>query len=407
MTALPPETERLLQALKTEKPAPEDWFDEAIRTQLYTVKQAYPSEWGILKAYARQQGIDVFLWEREVDRTAPPLHARNGTVAPPSPVPADWDTLDVPARLEAIRSSKQARVWFSDAALDTLGTVRHTPAIWGHFKAEAWKVHIAAKDLEAAVDARLKTHRALEQADDDSRGRRQSILERSYDDVLVLLRDEWHLDVTEVIRHGTEGALWHLRLRTGQDVALGTSSDLLSNPRKIRNAIFDQTGIQIPRYGPKDLDQWDEIVGTLAGIARTVDTPELTRLGLITQVLREYCDREKCQLDRDVPEEDWERVALNNKPFVRSGGLHIHAKSLWLDLVHGSPQEVPYPHFLDLLRLVGAVRLTVMLNAYNTSRSLWKCPVDRLREHVGGHGEPHDTLDPHANTGAFNAFNQI
>lgn len=200
--------------------------------------------------------------------------------------------------------------------------------------------------------------------------------------VLDQLSDTWGLQISEVIRHGTENALWHLRLLDGREIQLGSSEALLSQA-KVRAKIFDVTGHIIPRYGPKDARLWDHHVEILALVARTIDTPEMTRVGQAKALLMGYLEQQDCQIERDNSSEEWGTLALNNRPFVRDGLVYISVRNFLLAHVRMVYPRMTQSELLDLLRLIGGKRTTVAIHGMTeTSRSLWRLPVVTLIEAI-------------------------
>ena len=114
-------------------------------------------------------------------------------------------------------------------------------------------------------------------------------LDLARESLLNNLSDIWGLDITAVIRHGTENALWHLRLFDGREIQLGTSKDLLMQAH-VRTQIYDVTGKVIPRYKPSDARLWDHHMEILALVAFTVDTPEMTHMGQAKAIVNGYLE---------------------------------------------------------------------------------------------------------------------
>lgn len=198
--------------------------------------------------------------------------------------------------------------------------------------------------------------------------------------LLDTLSDTWGLQLKAVIRHGTENTLWHLQLVDGREIQLGTSKDL-SSQSHIRTQIFDVTGHFIPRYSQKDMQLWDHHMELLALVAVTVDTPEMTRRGQAKSLLQGYLDMEYCQLDRDTSSEEWEGLALANKPFIRQSMLFLSAKHMWLTHVRIVNTKMAQSDLFDLLRLLGGRRITIALeHPKKTSRSVWRLPILALQD---------------------------
>jgi hypothetical protein len=202
--------------------------------------------------------------------------------------------------------------------------------------------------------------------------------------LLDQLSDVWGLQIHNVIRHGTENALWHLHLVDGREIQLGTSEDLMSQS-KVRARIFDVTGHIIPRYSAKDARLWDHHIEMLALVARTVDTPEMTREGQAKALIMGYLEEQDCTFDHETSKEEWGELALANRPFFREGLVYISARNLWLTYVHGVAPKMDYGELLDLLRLLGGRRITLTIHERSperktTSRSMWRLAPAHLVE---------------------------
>ena len=205
-------------------------------------------------------------------------------------------------------------------------------------------------------------------------------LDLAREKLLDNLADIWGLHVEAVIKHGTENAFWHLRLQDGREIQLGTSQDLQSQT-KVRARIYDVTGQMIPRYAPKELRLWDHHMEILALVAMTVDTPEMTRRGQARSLLLGYLQEEYCPLDHDASPEEWEALALGNRPFMRNGMLHIAVKDIWVKHIRLLEPQMSQREFLDLLRLLGGKRIRVTINHPSpTSRSVWRLAPEQLSD---------------------------
>lgn len=196
--------------------------------------------------------------------------------------------------------------------------------------------------------------------------------------ILDNLSNEWGIGLANVIRHGTENALWHLRLDDGREIQLGSSQDLMMQT-KVRARIFDVTGHLIPRYARSKADVWDHHVELLAMVATTVDTPEMTREGKAKALVLGYLEGQNCRLDRESSAEEWVILALRNKPFVREGHLYLSVRTFLLQHVHMLEPKMSQSDVFDLLRLLGGRRTKLTINEPKpTSRRLWCLPVPRL-----------------------------
>ena len=359
----------LIHTLSFERPPVSLWFAPETLISLAEIRDA-PGQWGELKARAKQQGVNPWDLEKAVDAS---IVASNGHVTLPDTNAPAAEPVSAEAQVDQIVSSRDPKVWYSGESLACFAAIRQQPAVWGYVKAMAGRVNIFPRDLEKAVDALV----GLQRPDRQSRGKTEvvsasaSLEQRSTANVLEFLTECWRLPITEVIRHGTEGGTFHLRLATGIEIALGTSETVVNDPKKVRGAIYAATGNVIPRYGAKEADAWDEIAGMLSAVARLIETPELTRLGQIRALLLSYLASENCQLDREASAEDWEILAERNSPYVRGGLVHIHVRTTWLRHVRIVAPDISYAALLDMCRLLGATRVTIALNTYKTSRSLW------------------------------------
>ena len=205
-------------------------------------------------------------------------------------------------------------------------------------------------------------------------------LDLARESLLNNLSDIWGLNITAVIRHGTENALWHLRLFDGREIQIGTSKDLLSQAH-VRAQIYDVTGKVIPRYKPSDARLWDHHMEILALVAVTVDTPEMTRIGQAKAFVRGYLEALHCELDRDADSTDWENLARLNRPYLKQGILYLSARHLWMHHVRIVAPKMIQTELLDLLRLLGGRRITIAIHdPKTTSRSVWRIPATSLAE---------------------------
>ena len=193
------------------------------------------------------------------------------------------------------------------------------------------------------------------------------------------LSDTWGLNITAVIRHGTENTLWHLRLDDGREIQLGTSKDLLMQSH-VRAQIFDVTGKIIPRYKPADR-RWDHHMEILALVATTVDTPEMTRLGQAKAIVNGYLEAQSVILTRDADSTEWEELARLNKPYLKQGILHLSARHLWMHHARIVAPKMLQTELLDFLRLLGGRRITIAIHEpKTTSRSVWRIPPQSLED---------------------------
>ena len=81
---------------------------------------------------------------------------------------------------------------------------------------------------------------------------------------------------------------------------------------------------------------------------------------------------------------------------MRAAHVYVHARHMWLHFLHMMAPQMTQPMLIDLLRLVGGRRVTVMLHEKGTSRSVWKiAPRFLVEQEDMGEQEP------------FNAFNEV
>jgi hypothetical protein len=181
----------------------------------------------------------------------------------------------------------------------------------------------------------------------------------------------WGIPLAAVIQHGTEhGSTWHLQLKDGMEIGLGSTEDL-QHQNKVRARIFETTHHLIPRISAKNIAQWDELLGIVGAVAFTLNTPELSRLGQIRALLSGYCEAENCDLSHDNSREEWEVLAHQGQPFMRHGRLHLRAQHIWSSYARIMAPELTQAQIIDMLRLIGATRVTIMLHQFRTSRSIW------------------------------------
>ena len=117
----------------------------------------------------------------------------------------------------------------------------------------------------------------------------------------------------------------------------------------------------------------------LFAMATTVSSPELTRLGQARELMAQYLGQQPGGFTQDFDEEEWEALALRNRPFRRDGALYVHARAWWNTCVRPLAPEIVYADTIGLLRLLGAKNQRVTLNKVaHTDRSYWKLPLSFL-----------------------------
>ena len=285
-----------------------------------------------------------------------------------------WDALPLTEKRDLILESFPQEAWFEGPHLSVLALFRTNPVQWGRICSIGKTIGVNIWHLEKAVDAlRLALPRTRRSASDPPPS-----LPSTATTALDLLSEEWGLTITAVIRHGTENTFWHLRLEDTREIGLGETPDIFE-PKRVRIKIFEVCGHLIPRYkGDKGEAAWDRVVALLVSASQLVDTPELTRLGQAQSLLIGYLAMERCALDHDASSEEWQGLALANKPFVRGAHVHVHARHMWLHYIHIMAPQMSQAALIDLLRLVGGRRVTMILNAKGTSRSFWRLPPAML-----------------------------
>ena len=188
------------------------------------------------------------------------------------------------------------------------------------------------------------------------------------------LAETWQIALKAVIRHGDENTTWSLQLEDNREIMLGTSKQL-QDQKHVRAAIFDRTGTMIPRIASQQLHEWDHLLEILSLIAIQVENPEMTRLGQIRDIVQGYFGQLSYSLTQDFDTEEWEALALSNRPFRKEGRVYLHARHCWLTHVRLVLPEWRVADVLDGLRLVGATYTKIVCNGAKTSRSYWRLPV--------------------------------
>lgn len=189
------------------------------------------------------------------------------------------------------------------------------------------------------------------------------------------LSDFWKIDIARVIRHGDENSTWNLVLDDDREILLGTSKQL-QDQAHVRAAIFDRTGMMIPRIPQSRIEDWDRLLEMLFAMAITVQSPELSRVGKAKEFLLLYLGQQPGGFQQDFDDEEWEALALRNRPFRRDGAIYIHARAWWNSCIRALAPDITYADAVGLLRLIGATSQRVTLNKVaHTDRAYWQLPT--------------------------------
>jgi len=190
----------------------------------------------------------------------------------------------------------------------------------------------------------------------------------------------WSIPLRQVIRHGDENIQWSLKLDNGQEILLGSTKQL-NDQQHVRNAIFERTGVMIPRISKQEQHKWDELMVNMYAMSVRVENPDGTRKEQAQELLRLYLDNQPGGFEQDFDDEEWEALALRNRPFRKDGMLYVHARSFWNNVIRTMAPDITYNDTLGLLRLVGAKSNRITLHKVaHTDRSFWVLPKDFLGE---------------------------
>lgn len=190
----------------------------------------------------------------------------------------------------------------------------------------------------------------------------------------------WGIPLRQVIRHGDENVQWSLKLDDGREILLGSTKQL-DDQRHIRSAIFERTGVRIPRISKQEEYKWDQLLVNLYTMSVRVENPDGARREQAQELLRLYLDNQPGGFAQDFDDEEWEALALKNRPFRKDGGIYVHARSFWNNIIRTMAPDITYNDTLGLLRLIGAKssRITLHKTAH-TDRSYWMLPKEFLQE---------------------------
>jgi hypothetical protein len=194
----------------------------------------------------------------------------------------------------------------------------------------------------------------------------------------------WGIPIRQVIRHGDENIEWSLKLDDGREILIGSTKQL-DDQKHIRSAIFERTGVRIPRISKQEDHKWDQLLVNLYAMSVSVENLDGTRKEQTQQLLRQYLDNQPGGFVQDFDDEEWEALALKNRPFRKDARLYVHARSFWHNMVRMMAPDITYNQTLGLLRLVGAQSTRITLNKIaHTDRSFWILP----KAFLGGWHEP-------------------
>lgn len=194
------------------------------------------------------------------------------------------------------------------------------------------------------------------------------------------LSEYWQIPIARVIRHGDENATWNLVLTDGREILLGTSKQIQKQDH-VRAVIFDRIGVMIPRIAQKQIHEWDRLLEMLFAMATTVESTELSRIGQARELLTLYLGQQPGGFAQDFDEDEWEALALRNRPFRRDDAIYVHARGWWNSCVRPLAPEITYAESIGMLRLIGAKSQRVTLHKVaHTDRSYWKLPQSFLEE---------------------------
>lgn len=359
----------------------EQWFDDVYLPILASFRHD-PVRWGRIKAQYRHIGGSPYDLERAADALNP------ATTRPTTLIPVDpGHTLTAVVQTMPQLAKKLTR----EMSWDDEEHANADVLAMGLFLENGWtedEVIQLVKTLHEDVRHPVPSYDDLQIRLSQAYARIQGITEvdnpdeamamaaRAKSRTLANLAGFFRIPCARVIRHGTENALWHLRMADGRDIRLGTSEDL-DNPKKVRTAIFDATGVRMTRLAAKDAQKWDEVLEMMHQVAEVIDTPELTRKGKIMALLHGYVEIKNLNLAIDMDEEEVDAYLLDNRPFVHDGALVFPLSSLYLDYVKGFDGSLSQATIMDMLREIGGERIVRNVREGNARyfRRLWKIPA--------------------------------
>lgn len=190
----------------------------------------------------------------------------------------------------------------------------------------------------------------------------------------------WGIPLRQVIRHGDENVQWSLKLDDGREILLGSTRQL-DDQRHVRTAVFERTGVRIPRISKQEEYKWDQLLVNLYTMSVRVENPDGARKEQAQELLHLYLDNQPGGFAQDFDEEEWEALALKNRPFRKDGAVYVHARSFWNNMIRAMAPDTTYNDTLGLLRLIGAKSSRVTLHKLaHTDRSYWILPKEFLQE---------------------------
>lgn len=183
-------------------------------------------------------------------------------------------------------------------------------------------------------------------------------------EALGRISDALQVPVAAWRQHGRENAVFHLVLAGGEDIRIGSASDVL-NGRVFRHRLYERTG-KVVR--PMKSAEWGGICEALANIVDVVDDASTSDAGRVLEWLDEYLDQRSIYRD-----DNWSAALINRDPFIRpaDGMFYLHAGALQSYLMNNLQMRFSHDGLLDVLRTLGFVRRKVTSRVDGQVRSKW------------------------------------
>jgi len=187
---------------------------------------------------------------------------------------------------------------------------------------------------------------------------------------LARVRETLHLPLARVVQRAlaNEPAEFSLVLDSGEDIRVGSASDMLSQ-RHIRAIVYESAGRVIPLLKQTE---WEKVAQLLADIWEVEQlSEELTDHGEVRILLGEYLER--TTVLREGPD--------GSHPFMRDSAVYIVGSHFryWCKLRHvGDFSGARLGRALDLLGVHNKIVYMVLKKVGRTTRSCWRLPPNLL-----------------------------
>jgi len=209
---------------------------------------------------------------------------------------------------------------------------------------------------------------------DVSQSERQTVLQ-AVSDILGVTVTGW------VQRGGDIGtSMYYLRIGDGQEVPVGTSTQMIATPTRVRAALME-SGIGFVHSKKLTSQKWQKVLQYLTRIVEREETHEDRAADQLIEAIQMYLDRTSIS-NWDTADEDEDRDRnrldaqfLARQPIVRDGRVHI-SYAHFRNSCKASRVDLP-PNHTKLLAMIGARRVTLSRN--KTSRSYYILPQEVAR----------------------------